>query len=86
LQVPDLTGPVSSLIEDVRNSFRGKRLEFVSLTESVADEKKSVLTYKDSSGQTVTKEIAIPLSELEDTVAEIEWLDPDDLADYLLKS
>ena len=75
----------SSLIEDVRNAFKSKGLEYVSLAESTADPKKSILTYKDSSGKTLTKEIGLPLSELEDVVAEIEGLDPDDLANYLLK-
>jgi hypothetical protein len=85
-----LTGEVSqvgdsSLIEDVRDSFKRKGLEYVSLAESSTDPKKSILTYKDGSGKTLTKEIALPLSELEDVVAEVEALDPDDLADYLLK-
>jgi hypothetical protein len=75
----------SSLIEDVRNAFKEKGLEYVSLTESTADPEKSILTYKDSSGNTVTKEIGLPLSELEEVVAEIEALDPDDLANYLLR-
>ena len=76
---------MSSLIETIRGSFRSKGLEYVSLTESTANPKKSILTYKDGSGNTLTKEISIPLSELEDTVAEIEDIDPDDLATYLLK-
>ncbi len=76
----------ASLIEDVRNSFKSKGLEFVSLSESSADAKKSTLTYKDASGKTLTREIALPLSELEDVVDEIEALDPEDLADYLLKA
>ena len=76
---------MSSLIEVIRDSFRSKGLEYVSLTESAANPKKSVLTYRDSSGRTLTKEVSLPLSELEDMVAEIEALDPDDLADYLLK-
>ena len=75
----------SSLIEDVRDSFKSKGLEYVSLEESAADRKKSILTYKDGSGKTLSKEIALPLSELEDVVAEVEAIDPDDLADYLLK-
>lgn len=75
----------SSIISDVRDSFKGKGLEYVSLTESTADPKKSILTYRDGSGKTLTKEIALPLSELEDVVAEVDAMDPDDLADYLLK-
>jgi hypothetical protein len=76
--------PESSLIKDVRKSFKNKGLEFVSLSESTADQSKSVLEYKDSSGRTVKREIGIRLSELEDTVVSIEEIDPDDLADYLL--
>ena len=75
----------ASLIEDVRNSFKVKGLEYVSLTESPSDPKKSILTYKDASGKTLTREVALPLSELEDLVDEIEALDPEDLANYLLK-
>jgi hypothetical protein len=74
-----------SLIQDIRDSFKGKGLEYVSIKESSKDQNKSVLTYRDGSGKTVTKEIAMPLSELEDTVAEIEIIDPDDIATYLLK-
>ena len=79
-----MSGPEKSLIEDVRNSFKNKGLEFISITESTTDPKKSVLTYKHASGETVTKDVAIPLSELEDTVATIETIDPSDLANYLL--
>jgi hypothetical protein len=75
----------ASLIEDVRNSFKSKGLEYISLTESATDPKKSILKYKDGSGNTLTREVALPLSELEDMVDEIEALDPDDLAEYLLK-
>ena len=74
-----------STIEEVRNSFKGKGLEFVSLSESSSDPKKSVLEYKDSSGKTLRKDVPLPLSELEDVVGEIAALDPEDLADYLLK-
>lgn len=74
-----------SLIEDVRDSFKSKGLQYVSIKESSKDQNKSVLTYKDGSGKTVTKEISMPLSELEDTVAEIEIIDPADIATYLLK-
>ena len=75
-----------SLIQDIRDSFKSMGLEYVSIKESSKDQHKSVLTYKDGSGKTVTKEIGMPLSELEDTVAEIEIIDPDDIATYLLKS
>jgi hypothetical protein len=75
----------ASLIEEVRSSFKSKGLEYVSLTESSADPRKSVLTYKDASGKTLKREVGLPLSELEDMVDEIEALDPEDLADYLLK-
>jgi hypothetical protein len=79
-----LSGPEKSLIEDVKKSFQAKGLEFVSLTESTADPNKTVLTYKYASGETATKEITIPIAELEDTVATIEMIDPSDLASYLL--
>ena len=75
----------SSFIETVRSAFKSKGMEYISLAESTTNPKKSVLMYKDSSGKTLTKEVALPLSELEDMVEEIEALDPDDLADYLLK-
>jgi len=75
---------MSSLLRDIKDSFSGKGLEYVSMVESPSDPKKSILTYKDSSGKRLTKEIAIPLSDLEETVAEIDAIDPDDLADYLL--
>lgn len=75
----------ASLIEDVRSSFKRRGLEYLSLAESDKDPQKSVLRYKDASGKSLTKEVPIPLSDLEDTIAEIEALDPDDLADYLLK-
>lgn len=74
----------SSLIEDVRAAFKAKGLDYISLKES-ADPKRSVLTYKDASGNTMTREVSIPLSELEDVIAQIGALDPDDLAEYLLK-
>ncbi len=75
----------ASLIEEVRSSFKSKGLEFVSMIESPGKPDRSLLQYKDASGKTLTKEIAMPLSELEDVVDEIEALDPEDLADYLLK-
>jgi hypothetical protein len=70
-----------TLIGDVRDSFRAKGLEFVSLTD--AGNNRSRLTYKDGS-KVVTKEFEMPLSELEDTVEELDVMDPDDLAEYLL--
>ncbi len=70
------------LIGDVRDSFRAKGLEFVSLSD--AGNGWSRLAYKDGE-KLVTKEIRIPLSELEDTVEELDVMDPDDLAEYLLK-
>jgi hypothetical protein len=75
---------MSSLIRDVRDSFKSKGLEYVSLVESPKDPKKTILTYKDGAGKTLAKEISVPLSELEETVAEIDVIDPDGLADYLL--
>jgi len=74
---------LSSLIRDIRDSFKIKGLEYVSMAES-KDPKKTVLTYKDESGKTVTKEIAIQLSDLEEAVREVDVIDPDGLADYLL--
>lgn len=73
-----------SLIGDIRDSFKTKGLEFVSIAES-ADPKKSLLTYKDGSGKTVTKEIVMPISELQEAVREVDVIDPDGLADYLLE-
>jgi len=74
---------VSSLIRDIRDSFKSKGLEYVSIAE-LKDPKKSVLTYKDGSGKTLTKEIAIPISDLEEALREVDVIDPDGLADYLL--
>lgn len=74
---------MSSLIRDIRDSFKSKGLEYVSIAES-PDPKKTVLTYRDGSGKTLTKEIAIPLSDLEEAVREVDVIDPDGLADYLL--
>jgi len=75
---------LSSLIRDIRDSFKTKGLVYVSITESPTDSKKTVLTYKDGSGKTLTKDIGVPLSDLEETLAEVDMLDPDDLANYLL--
>jgi hypothetical protein len=75
---------LSSLIRDIRDAFKSKGLEYVSIAESPTDPKKTVLTYKDGSGKTLTKEIDAPLSEVKENVAEIDIIDPDDLANYLL--
>ena len=71
-----------TLIGDVRESFKAKDLEFVSLTD--AGNNRSRLTYKDGA-KLMTKEFEMPLSELEETVEELDIMDPDDLAEYLLK-
>ena len=73
-----------SLISDIRDSFKARGLEYISMKESSIDPKKTVITYKDSSGKTLTKEVSIELSQLEETVAEIDVIDPDDIANYLL--
>ena len=75
---------MSSLIRDIRDAFKSKGLEYVSIAESAENPKKTVLTYKDSSGKTLTKEIGAPLSEVKENVSEIDIIDPDDLANYLL--
>ena len=75
---------MSSLMKDIQDSFKAKGLQYVSIEESSSDPDKSVLTYKDSSGKTLTKEIAIRLDNLEDTVAEVDAIDPEDLAKFLL--
>jgi hypothetical protein len=73
-----------SLTKEVRDSFKAKGLEYVSIEESPKDRDKSVLTYKDASGNTLTKEIPIRLDDLEETLREVGIIDPDGLADYLL--
>jgi hypothetical protein len=73
-----------SLSNGIRDSFKAKGLEYVSIEESSKDREKSVLTYKDGSGKTLTKEIAIRLDNLEEALREIGIIDPDGLADYLL--
>jgi len=73
-----------SLMKGVKDSFKAKGLEYVSIEESPKDRDKSVLTYKDGSGKTLTKEIAIRLDNLEEALREVGILDPDGLADYLL--
>ena len=74
-----------SLIEDVRNSFKAKGLQFVSLSSSNENEEKTTLTYADATGKTIHKTIDIRLEELEDTLASLDVMDPDDLADFLLR-
>lgn len=73
-----------SLIRDIRDSFKSKGLEYVSIEEKPKDRKTSVLTYKDASGKTLTKDIAIPFDDLEEAIREVDVIDPDGLADYLL--
>lgn len=73
-----------SLIRDIRDSFKAKGLEFVGMEESPEDPKKTVITYRDSSGKTQTKVKAVELAQLEETVSEVDVIDPDDIADYLL--
>lgn len=71
------------LIRDVKDSFKAKGLEYVSLTEA-RDPKRSVLTYKDASGATLAKEIPIPISDLKEAVTGMDAMNPAGLADYLL--
>ena len=73
-----------SLVKDVRASFQAKGLTFISLTKSSDDPEKSTLTYTDGSGKTVRKEVGIRLEELEETVAVLDTMDPEDLANFLL--
>ena len=80
LATPEIVG---GLIGDIRNSFKAQGLEYVSLSES-SDPKKTVLTYKDGSGMTLTKEIGIPMYQLKETVTEIDAMHPEGLADYLI--
>jgi len=73
-----------SLVKDIRDSFKAKGLQYVSIEESPKDRDKSLLTYKDASGKTLTKEVAIRLDNLEEALSEVNIIDPDGLADYLL--
>ena len=73
-----------SLVKGIRDSFKAKGLEYVSVEESPKDRDKTLLTYKDGSGKTLTKEIAIRLDNLEEALSEVNIIDPDGLADYLL--
>jgi nucleoside diphosphate kinase len=73
------------LRDDITAEFEKKGLKFVSLNESTIDPQKSTLVYIDSSGKSVNKEINIRISELEDTLTVLEAMDPEDLANFLLK-
>ncbi len=75
-----------SLVRDIRDSFKAKGLEYVSIEESPKNRDKTVLTYKDGSGKTMTKEISIRLDNLEEALSEVNIIDPDGLADFLLGS
>jgi len=66
-------------------AFEKRGLKFVSLNESSVDPKKSTLLYLEGSGKSTSKEINIPISELEDTLSALELMDPDDLANFLLQ-
>ncbi len=72
-------------MDDVKEAFAKKGLEFISLTESTYDPDRSVLTYRDISGKTVIKEVAMRLSDLEETVVTVDMVDPTDIANFLLK-
>ncbi len=74
-----------SLMDDVKGAFAKKGLEFVSLTESTDNPSKSILTYKDATRRTISKEVSMRLSDLEETIVAVDIVDPADLADYLLK-
>lgn len=74
-----------SLRDDIMAAFEKRGLKFVSLNESSVDPKKSTLLYLEGSGKSASKEINIPISELEDTLSTLELMDPDDLANFLLQ-
>ncbi|MDA4133309.1 MAG: hypothetical protein OK454_09340 [Thaumarchaeota archaeon] len=74
-----------TLRDDITDSFGKKGLKFVSLNESTSDPQKSTLVYIDGAGASVKKEISIRISELEETVSTIDLIDPEGLADFLLK-
>jgi hypothetical protein len=73
-----------SIVRSIRDSFKAKGLDYVSIQESPKDRDKTLLTYKDASGKTLTKEIAIRIDNLEEALSEVNIIDPDGLADYLL--
>ena len=73
-----------SLIEDIKDSFKKKGLEFVSITEAADDRDKSILTYRDASEAVVTRRVDIRIDDLEEAVEAVYNVDPTDLANYLL--
>jgi nucleoside diphosphate kinase len=73
------------LRDDITAGFEKKGLKFVSLKESAIDPQKSTLVYIDSAGKSVSKEINTRISELEDTMTVLEVMDPEDVANFLLK-
>jgi hypothetical protein len=74
-----------SLRQDIAESFQKKGLEFISLNESTLNPERTTLVYVDKTGNKVSKEIEIRLSELEDTVEALDVIDPEDIAEFLLK-
>lgn len=73
-----------TLREDIADSFTAKGLKFVSLNESATNPQGSTLVYEDGSGKSISKEIGLRLSELEDTVEALDAIDPADIANFLL--
>jgi len=73
-----------ALIQDIQASFKAKGLQYVSMAESRSDRTKTIVTYKDSTGKTLTKERDIELEQLKEDVTEVDILDPDGLCDFLL--
>ena len=73
-----------SLMEDIKDSFKKKGLEFVSITEAADDRDKSILTYRDASEAVVTRRVDIRIDDLEEAVEAVYNVDPTDLANYLL--
>ena len=73
------------LRDDIIAAFEKRGLKFVSLKESALDPQKSTLVYIDSAGKSMSKEINTRISELEDTMTVLEVMDPEDLANFLLK-
>jgi hypothetical protein len=73
-----------ALIQDIQASFKAKGLQYVSMSESTKDRQKTVITYKDSAGKTLTKDRDIELEQLKEDVAEVDIIDPDGLCDFIL--
>lgn len=73
-----------ALIQDIQASFRAKGLQYVSMAEDTQDRKKTIVTYKDSKGKTLTKERDIELEQLKEDVSEVDIIDPDGLCDFIL--